>query len=195
MTDIAVYLRVSTARQRLDSQRAEITRWLKGQRIDPLDVRWYEDKEGGKTVDRVGFEQLQKAVFAGEVKMLVVWKLDRISRRLKDGINLLSDWIERSIRVIVVTQQIDLSGPVGRMVASVLFGLAEIELEFRRERQSAGIRVAKERGVYRGRTKGSFKAPPGRAIQLRSRGLTMKEIAKALGISERTAFRYVNSLA
>ena len=44
---------------------------------------------------------------------------------------------ERGVRVVAVTQQIDLSGAVGRMVASVLFGLAEIESEYRRERQAA----------------------------------------------------------
>ena len=57
-----------------------------------------------------------------------------------------------------MTQQIDLSGVVGRMVASVMFGLAEIELEYRRERQAAGIQVAKKAGVYRGRQKGTTKA-------------------------------------
>ena len=87
--------------------------------------------------------------------MVVVWKLDRISRRQKDGINLLADWCERGVRVVSVTQQIDLSGAVGRMVASVMFGLAEIELEYRRERQAAGIRVAKSQGVYTGRKKGT----------------------------------------
>lgn len=62
------------------------------------------------------------------VKTAVVWKLDRISRRQRDGINVLADWCERDVRVVSVTQQIDLSGAVGRMVASVMFGLAEIEL-------------------------------------------------------------------
>src|SRR3990172_8209590 len=76
-------------------------------------------------------------------------------------------------------------------VASVLFGLAEIELEYRRERQAAGINVAKGRGVYRGRTRGTFKAMPRRAAELRARGLTPKEIGAALGVSERTAFRYL----
>ena len=74
-------------------------------------------------------------LFDGKIKTVIVWKLDRISRRLKDGINLLAEWCERGVRVVSVTQQIDLSGPVGRMVASVMFGLAEIELEYRRERQ------------------------------------------------------------
>lgn len=54
-------------------------------------------------------------------------------------------------------------GTVGRLVASVLFGLAEIEQEYRRERQAAGIAVAKRRGVYRGRAKGTTKAKPARA--------------------------------
>jgi DNA invertase Pin-like site-specific DNA recombinase len=57
----------------------------------------------------------------------VVWKLDRISRCQHEGISLLADWCERGIRVVVVTQQIDLSGAVGRMVASVLFGLVVLQ--------------------------------------------------------------------
>ena len=93
--------------------------------------------------------------------------------------------------MVSVTQQIDLSGAVGRVVASVLFGLAEIESEYRRERQAAGIAVAKGRGVYRGRLPGTTKAAPPRAPQLRSRGLTVQEIAQVLGVSRRTTFRYL----
>ncbi len=114
-----------------------------------------------------------------------------LPRRQRDGVDLLADWCERGVRVVAVTQQIDLSGAVGRMVASVLFGLAEIESEYRRERQAAGIAVAKERGVYRGRQRGTTRALPCRAQELRSRGLTVPEIATALGVSRRTAFRYL----
>ena len=148
---IACYCRVSSARQKTDSQKAEIGRWLAGSGIDPSSVEWYEDKESGQDLKRPAFDRLGKAIFAGTVKTVVVWKLDRISRRQRDGVNLLADWCERGVRVVVVTQQIDLSGSVGRMVASVLFGLAEIESEYRRERQAAGVAVAQERGVYRGR--------------------------------------------
>ncbi len=95
------------------------------------------------------------------------------------------------MRVVSITQQIDISGPVGRMIASVMFGLAEIELEYRRERQQAGIAVAKNRGVYRGRQKGSTKSKPTRAQQLRKKGLTIPETANALAVSERTVFRYL----
>jgi DNA invertase Pin-like site-specific DNA recombinase len=141
---IACYCRVSTRHQKNDSQHAEIERWLHRNGIDPSAVRWFEDKESGTSTQRLAFDQMQKTIFEGVVKTVVVWKLDRISRRQRDGINLLADWCERGVRVVSVTQQIDLSGVVGRMVASVMFGLAEIELEYRRERQAAGIQVAKK---------------------------------------------------
>ena len=142
---------------------------------------------------RPAFAQMQQAIFNGQVKTVVVWKLDRISRRQRDGINLLADWCERGVRVVVVTQQIDLSGSVGRLVASVLFGLAEIEQEYRRERQAAGIAVAKARGVYRGRLKGTTKSNPDRAKVLHEQGLTVMEISNALNVSTRTVFRYLDS--
>ena len=168
-------------------------RWLDGNRIDQAKVGWFEDKESGKTLKRPAFDRVQKAIFAGSITTVVVWKLDRISRGQRDGVNLLADWCERGVRVVAMTQQIDLSGPVGRMVASVLFGLAEIETEYRRERQAAGIAEAKKRGVYRGRDRGTTKAPPSRARELRGRGLTVQEIATALGVSRRTALRYLAS--
>jgi DNA invertase Pin-like site-specific DNA recombinase len=190
---IACYCRVSSARQKTDSQKPEIEHWLRGHEIDPTTVEWFEEKETGHTLKRPEFDQLRKAIFAGTVKTVVVWKLDRLSRCQRDGVNLLADWCERGVRVVAVTQQIDLSGVVGRMVASVLFGLAEIESEFRRERQAAGIAVAKERGIYRGRQCGTTKAPPHRAQELRGRGLTVQEIATALGVSRRTIMRYLAS--
>jgi len=96
------------------------------------------------------------------------------------------------VRVVAVTQQIDLSGTIGHMIASVMFGLAEIELEYRRERQAAGIAVARQRGIYKGRQRGTKKAQPARARQLRAHGLTIPEIANAMAISKRTVFRYLS---
>lgn len=187
----ACYCRVSSSHQKNASQKAEIQQWLRRHSIKPSQAQWFEDKETGKTLKRPAFDSLQKAIFDGKVKTVVVWKLDRISRRQHDGINLLADWCERGVRVVVVTQQIDLNGAVGRMMASVLFGLAEIELEYRRERQSAGIRVAKANGVYQGRQKGTTKALPERASELRKQGLQILEISNALGVTPRTVFRYL----
>jgi DNA invertase Pin-like site-specific DNA recombinase len=188
---IACYCRVSSRRQKTDSQKAELTRWLTSQRIELATVQWFEDIETGMTLRRPAFAQLQRVIFDGTVTTVVVWKLDRLSRRQHEGITLLADWCERDVRVVVVTQQIDLRGAVGRMVASVLFGLAEIEMEYRQERQAVGIAVAKRRGVYRGRQQGTTKARPRRAIILRRQGLTVPEIANALQVSQRTVFRYL----
>ncbi|KKK60573.1 hypothetical protein LCGC14_3023020, partial [marine sediment metagenome] len=116
---IAVYCRVSTVRQKTDSQVAEITKWLTANGYDEDQIQWFSDKETGKTLHRTQFNKLQKAIFAGEVRTVVVWKLDRISRRLRDGINLLADWCDRGVRVVSITQAIDLTGAVGRMIAAV----------------------------------------------------------------------------
>jgi len=188
---IACYCRVSARDQKHESQKAEIRRWLRGHRIPRAKVQWFEDKETGTSLQRPAFDRLQRAIFAGTVKTVVVWKLDRLSRRQYDGINLLAAWCDQGIRVVSVTQQIDLTGAVGRMLASVMFGLAESEQEYRRERQAAGIAVAKRNGVYRGRVKGTTKATPARAQTLRTRGLSAPEIGKALGVSPRTVFRYL----
>ena len=121
-----------------------------------------------------------------------MWKLDRLARNLKEGVNVLADWCQRGVRVIAITQQIDLSGPVGHLIASLLFGIAEIELQHVKERQAIGIALAKKNGVYTGRKFGTTKAKPSRARTLKKQGLTIAEIAKALGVKQRTVYHYLS---
>lgn len=123
---------------------------------------------------------------------MVIWRLDRLSRTIRDGLNTLCEWCDKSLRIVSVSQQIDFNGTIGKMIASILFGVAEMEQETRRERQRVGIEAAKDRGVYQGRKTGSTKAKPARAKQLRANGLKVDEIATAMGISRRTALRYLN---
>jgi DNA invertase Pin-like site-specific DNA recombinase len=99
------------------------------------------------------------------------------------------------VKVVIITQQIELSGAVGRMIAALLLGLAEIELEYRLERQMAGIAVAKTKGVYRGRLPGTLKGRPTRAMELKAKGLKVPEIARAMGLSVRTVLRYISACA
>lgn len=188
----AVYLRVSSPKgQKTASQRAAVEAWLARHRYPA--VQWFEDHDTGATLQREAYRRLQAAIFAGEIDTVVVWKLDRLARNLRDGVNVLADWCQRGIRVIAVTQAIDLSGPVGQMIASVLFGVAEIELQHAKERQAAGIAAAKQRGAYPGRQRGTTKAAPARALALRRHGLTVAEIARALGVQERTAYNYLKT--
>lgn len=73
----------------------------------------------------------------------------------------------------------------------VLFGLAEIELQYTKERQAAGIKVAKKKGIYAGRKAGTMKANPQRARALRKQGMTDTEIANALKVSKSSVYRYL----
>ena len=188
---IAVYTRVSNKDQSTSSQKPDIVRWLHAHGHDVDAVRWLSDVETGTHLSRAGFNELSEAIFHGEVKTVIVWKLDRIARTMRDGINTLSLWCDNGVRVVSVTQQLDLSGTVGHIVASVLFGMAEIELQHIKHRQAAGIAVAKQKGVYTGRKKGRTKANPARARELANKGLAPPEIATALGVTERTVFRYI----
>jgi DNA invertase Pin-like site-specific DNA recombinase len=190
---IAAYARISSKDQRHDSQREVVTQWLVANGYDLGQVEWYVDTESGRKMRRPGFDRLNRDIFAGTVKSVVVFKVDRIARRLREGLDTLCDWCDRGTRFISVTQQIDVSGTVGRMVAAMLLGLAELEWEYRKERQSAGIAVAKRKGVYKGRKPGTTKATPARAVELSKRGLTADEIASALDISRRTVWRYLQA--
>lgn len=186
-----VYVRVSSTSQNEAGQRHELQRWLTGQGIQ--DAIWFVDKESGSTLARPAFDKLQRDIFNGKVKCVVVWKLDRLSRSLKDGISVLCEWCDKGIRVVSVTQMIDFNGAVGKLIAAVLFAVAQLENETRRERQAAGIAVAKEKGVYTGRKKGAVKlgVDQGRAVELRRQGLTYTEIAQALGVSVSSVRRYL----
>ena len=192
---IAVYLRVSSQSQTTESQKADIQRWLKNNVVPSEDVAWFEDIESGRTTERREFQRLQQAIFDGEAKTVVVWKLDRLSRKQRDGINIIADWCEKGVRIVSVTQQLDLNGAVGRIVAGVLFGVVEMELQHVKERQAAGIAAAKARGVYNdhGRRRGTTKASPKRAIELRQQGFRAAEIANALGVSRSVVYEYLKS--
>jgi DNA invertase Pin-like site-specific DNA recombinase len=188
----AVYVRVSTVGQNEAGQRREIGRWLAGNKVE--DATWYVDKKSGDNLERPEFKRLQQAIFMGEHDAVVVYKLDRLSRTIQGGLNTLCDWCDKGLRVVAVTQQIDVNNTVGKIIAAVLLGIAQMEQENRKERQAAGIEAAKARGIYRGRKPGTTKARPQRAKQLREQGLTMDEIAASLGVTRPTAYRYINSV-
>jgi DNA invertase Pin-like site-specific DNA recombinase len=189
-----VYIRVSSPKgQRTDSQRAELEAWLKRHRMKA--AQWFEDRDSATNMRREAFQELQAAIFAGKITTVIVWKLDRLARSLKEGVNVLADWCKRGVRVIAITQQIDLSGPVGHLIASLLFGIAEIELQHSKERQAIGIALAKKRGIYTGRKSGTTKAAPSRARALKNQGLKVSEIAAALGVKERSVYHYLSRRA
>ena len=190
---VAAYVRVSTDCQNEASQKREILKWITGNGIKPSSVTWYIDKANGSDLKRPAFEQMQKDIFNGAIKTVVIYKLDRLSRSMSDGVKVLADWGEKKVRLVCTSQQFDFSGVIGELIAAIMFAMAKWEKQNIKERQAAGIAVAKERGAYRGRLPGAVKAgvKPDRAIKLRSKCLENAEIAKIMGVSTRTVIRYL----
>ena len=189
------YLRVSSSGQRDDSQAHEVEQYIKAQGLNA--VHWYRDTATGANLDRPEFERLQRDVFAGKVNAVIVWRLDRLARNLKDGINVLADWTGRGVRVVSVTQQLDLSGPIGRMIAAVLLGVAEMERENINERIRAGIAARKAKGLPMGRRRGDTGHPwslvkrrvdVALARSLRAQGVSVADIATRFKVSRPTVY-------
>lgn len=189
---IGAYLRKSTAEQQTDGQRFDVTRWLENHGVDPATVQWFEDTDHRETLDRDGLRALRSAIFQGTVKTVVVADVTRLAATIVDGVNLLHNWLSAGCRLVSVRQEFDFSGGVGMMIASLLFGLSQTEMETRRKRQAAGIAAAKAAGKYTGRVSGTRKADASRAAELRQRGLTDTEIAAALHVTRRTIQRYLH---
>lgn len=195
---VAAYCRVSTTGQNLASQRAEIQKWLEGNVGQGVEIRWYEDKATGNNTDRPGFKKLQRDVFNGEIGTVVVVRLDRVSRKLREGLDAITGWLEQGIRFVSTSQQFDFRGSAGKLILAVLLGVAEMEQTIRKERQRAGIEAAKARGVYKGRKPGARgkrtvanKANAERAKELKQQGLKVAEIARSLGVSRPTIYAWL----
>lgn len=180
MKRVAIYIRVSTFDQDkgMDSQEYELRKYCKGHDIPKATVKFYRDKLSGKTLDRPAFEELQADIFMGHVKTVLCWKLDRLSRSLRDGINTLTDWLEKGIRIVATAQQLDFSGAVGKLIASVLFAVAEIEREGISENVKRGIQAARARGVRLGKRPMLFAKD---IVPLLQDGMSITAIADKLG--------------
>ena len=192
MKHVAIYTRVSTDKQTDESQQGDLRRYLEENGL--TNVKWYQDTASGADLSRPAFDRLREAVFRGRVSTVVVWKLDRLSRSMKDGINLLADWCEKGIRVISLTQSLDFSGTLGRMIAAVLLGVAEMERQYINERIRAGLAAARVKGTRLGRPKGSRTSPdklkvkPEHAARLRAAGMGVAEIARTMRVSKTAVY-------
>lgn len=189
MGKIAVYIRVSTLDKQdngLLSQEQALMEYCHNHGFQDDDIKAYRDRMSGGNIDRPQLKKLQQDIFRGRISTVVVWKLDRLSRSLKDGINLLVDWLDKGIRVVAVSQQFDFSGTVGKLIASVLLGIAEMERQNIRENIVRGMRAAAERGVKIGGSEQRILADD--ILRLKEEGYNMSCIAKELKCSRQTLY-------
>ena len=194
MKIVACYIRVSPGGKDQASQRREINQWLKSNRIKSKTVQWYIDKSDIDPLRRLAFEKLQANICDREVDTIVVWRLDRLSPTMSDGLGILRDWAKTPLRIVSVTQQIDFKGGASKPIASVVNGLAEMDHETRREQTIAGLAAARASGRVGGRPK--LAADDAKVLvvkKLHKEGkLTIGDICKRRNISRATFKRYVD---
>ncbi len=138
------YARVSTADQNLDLQIEALTRYG----VKPEYI--FTDKISGVKKDRPGLKRAMKMANHEGIEF-VVWKLDRLGRSLLGIIETTQIFADRNIRLVSLTEGLDLGTPMGRMVLHFMGALAEYERELIRERTMAGLEQAKRDGKVHGR--------------------------------------------
>ncbi|ASU39124.1 DNA invertase [Herbaspirillum sp. meg3] len=137
------YARVSTDDQNLDLQ----TDALKLAGAESI----YEEKASGKSTDRTVLKFCLRSLRPGD--QLVVWRLDRPGRNLRDLIRIVNELNEREIGFKSLSESIDTSGHTGMLVFHLFGAVAEFERSLIRERTAAGVKAARARGKMGGRPK------------------------------------------
>lgn len=178
------YARVSTDDQNLDLQKDAL--------IQAGCERILEDHQSGAKAARLG---LQAALdYAREGDTLVVWRLDRLGRSLKDLIDLVTQLESRSIGLKSLHESLDTSSSSGKLIFHIFGALAEFERNLIRERTQAGLQAARARGRKGGRPQALDAEKRALAVQLyMGKKYTVKQICQMLGISKPTLYKYIDA--
>ena len=124
--------------------------------------------------------------------ILLVWKLDRLSRSLKDLITTLDELRALGIDFISYDNQMDTSTPSGKLLFSLIGAMAEFEREIIRERVKAGLENARRKGKTLGRPRKPDQLRQ-KAIELHKEGISKRKIGKKLGIAESTVRNWLKT--
>ncbi len=153
--------------------------------------KYFSDKMTGAKFERKGLEELLAFMRSGDT--VVIWKLDRLGRSLKDLIETLNYLKDRGIDFISLTEKIDTTTPGGKLIFHLMGALAEFERDLIRERTNAGLAAARARGRVGGRPrKLSTNGKVALALRLvEDSKHSIDDICSTLGISRSTLYRYV----
>lgn len=177
---ICGYARVSTDGQSAAAQVAELT-------AAGCEKVFSETASGAKT-DRTQLKRAIASLAAGDV--LVVTRLDRLARSTRDLLNVLATLTEKGAQFRSVRDTwADTTTPHGRLMLTVLGGLAEFERELILSRTSEGRERAKSRGVKLGRRHSLTLAQRAFVAEQRANGESVRHLARVLGVSKATIGR------
>lgn len=183
------YARVSTTRQ------AERGTSLEDQQRLLRDAgceRIYTDSGvSGATADRPQLQALRDALRDGDE--VVITRLDRLGRSTSDLLDIVGAWTKRGIALHVLEQGLDVSGPTGELMLTMMGALAQYERALILERTAAGRAAAKANGkAWGGSTRRWTDRDARKAAGLVARGLTHADAARAMGVSRRTLLRMLD---
>jgi len=178
------YARVSTTDQNIDLQ-LDALRKAGCERI-------FEDQASGLKSDRDGYAEVMKALKPDDT--LVVWRLDRLARSMRDLTDTITVLHNRGIGFHSICEHIDISSAYGEFVLHILSAVAHFERALIVERTRAGMAAAKARGVKFGRAPALNGEELLEALYLIGKGQSVSKTAKQLTIGRSTLYRYLNAL-
>ena len=179
------YARVSTDDQKLNLQQDA----LRAAGCEKI----FEDYVSGSKVNRPGLNKALEMARAGDT--LVVWRLDRLGRSLKELLGLTETLKERSIGLQSLQESINTSSSSGQLVFHLFGALAEFERNLVKERTRAGLTAARARGRIGGRPKALDPKKRQLAVKLyQDREHSIEEICRMMGISKPTLYKYVKEM-
>jgi len=166
------YARVSTEDQSLALQQDALAK-------AGYDVIFEDHGVSGVATDRPGLSKALQSLNKGD--MLIVWRLDRLARSLRELTDIVWALHHRGIGFQSLCEHIDVSSAFGELTLHVLGAVAQFERSLMVERTRAGMQAAKDRGVQFGR-----KA----ALEMRQ-GMRVEDVAEHMGVGRSTMYRYV----
>jgi len=173
------YARVSTSGQDLAIQESAL-------RAAGCQTIRSEKKSGTQRGSRTELQILLDFLREGDT--LVVTRIDRLARSMKDLQDIVYELKGRGVALKATEQPIDTSTAAGKAFLDMLGVFAEFETNLRKERQTEGIEAAKARGVYKG---GKPRIDPEAIRKLAAEGVKPAHIARQLGISRGTVYRSI----
>ena len=180
---VAIYVRVSTIQQTTENQLLELYEVC--ERNDWSVVEEYnETVSGTKGVnDRKELERMLKDASRKKFDKVVIWSVDRLGRSMKHLVSVLSQLKDLDVDIYSYKQGIDTSTTMGSSFFHMVGIFAELENNMRRERQVIGIKRALRDGVKFGRKDVIDEDKEYEIYQLRTKGKSIRAIAKEVGIS------------
>jgi DNA invertase Pin-like site-specific DNA recombinase len=190
---VAIYARVSTDKQKVDMQLNELRDFIKRSGWS-IYREFIDEGYTGSNIKRPAFTEMLYEAKKRKFDILLVWKLDRLSRSLKDFINTLDELGHLGINFISYDNNLDTTTPTGKLVFQIIGAVAEFEKDIIRERVVAGLDNARQKGKHLGRPK-IHDGILAKAKELRKRGLSFRKIEKQLGVGEGTIRKKLKDVA